>query len=329
MKDIQLCGLGNGLVDLQYQVSDEQFVELSLPKGEMILFDQVTQAKMLNRFDFAKAFKVSGGSAANTVVAFAGLGGKAAYKTVLGNDELGEFYAAEFEKLGIELRADKLVDESTGTCIIFITPDSERTLHTCLAATSKFGVNNIYEEIIARSEWLYIEGYKFSEVSSTEAIYKAVQTAKVYGTKIAVTFSDKFIVDFHKNGLEKVVENADLVFCNEPEALAYVGTDEVESAFEGLKKASPNVALTLGNEGSLVHWQGKDYRFPSLSVKSIDTTGAGDSYAGAFLYGVVVEKDIELAGKLAAYTAGKVVAQMGPRLTTDIKQFIEESKLAF
>lgn len=328
-KDIQLCGLGNGLVDLQYQVTEEDFTKLNLTKGGMFLIEQKVQDSILEKFDYSKAHKVSGGSAANTVVAFAGLGGKAAYKTVLGKDELGDFYAAEFEKLGIELKADKLAENSTGTCVIFITPDSERTLHTCLAATSKFNLENINEDIIRRSEWLYIEGYKFSEPSSTEAIYKSIEYAKKYETKIAVTFSDKFIVDFHREGLSHVVKNSDLVFCNEVEAKAYANTDDVKEAYDFICNESPNLCLTLGKEGSLVKWKDQDLKFPSLNVKAIDTTGAGDSYAGAFLYGVIVENDVDLAGKLGAYTAGKVVSQMGPRLEGKLENFIVESKEAF
>jgi sugar/nucleoside kinase (ribokinase family) len=323
-KDIQLCGLGNGLVDLQYEVQDIELTDLGLKKGEMLLVDGAKQQLILDKYKEINQVKCSGGSAANTVIAFSSLGGKSAYMTMLGKDEFGDFYSSEFKELGIELAAPQIMEDSTGTCIVFITPDSERTMHTSLAATGLFSENNINEDFIKRSEWLYIEGYKFSEESSTKAIYKALEIAKNNNTKVAVTFSDVFITDIFKDNLKKVVDNADLVFCNENEAKSYTGKDTIDEAYKALCDIVPNVVLTLGAEGSLIKWNGKDIKIKAYNTTPRDTTGAGDMYAGAFLYGIAEYKDPEIAGNLASFMSSKIVSQFGARLESNPVQLKEE-----
>ncbi len=143
MKDIQLCGLGNGLVDMQYEVPEAELAQIGLRKGEMLLVESDAQKKVLELYANRQHNRCSGGAAANTVICFTQLGGKSAYKTVLGNDELGQFYAQEFLDLGITLRAEMLDDYPTGTCFVFITPDSERTMHTSLGATAFFAPKHI------------------------------------------------------------------------------------------------------------------------------------------------------------------------------------------
>lgn len=319
MKDIELCGLGNGLVDLQFLVSDEDLVKANLQKGAMILIDVDARNSLLQEFSSKDFHKVSGGSAANTIISFAQLGGKGAYKTVLGNDDFGYFYANEFKELGIVLNTEHIDTAPTGICVIFITPDSERTLYTCLAATANFGTQNINEDIIARSEWLYIEGYKFSEPNSTEAIFKAIDIARKHNTKISVTFSDTFITELFKDNVRKVVEVADMVFCNESEAKSFTQKDSSQDAFDELCKMTKNVAVTYGGDGSKIKWNGVIYDIPPYKVKPIDTTGAGDSYAGAFFYGIIKTGNPVAAGHLASYISSQIVSQMGPRAKFDME----------
>ena len=159
-KDIQLTGLGNALVDLQYKVEEHELAELDFEKGAMTLVDHDKQREVMKKFSDRIQHKMSGGSAANTVIAFASFGGSAAYKTSLGADELGEYYFKEFEELGIHLHAEQINEDPTGTSFVMITPDSERTLVTALGANTKHKKEHIDDEIIKRSEWIYIEGYK-------------------------------------------------------------------------------------------------------------------------------------------------------------------------
>lgn len=319
-KDIDLVGLGNGLVDIQYVIEDKDLEIFKLKKGEMRLTMDEQPDDILNKMSHIKYTRCSGGSAANSIIAFAALGGKTAYKTVLGNDELGRFYEQEFKDLKIELNTQLLDDNPTGSCFVFITPDSERTMLTSLGATARFSGEHINEDYIKRAKWLYIEGYKFSEPASTEAIQEAVNLAKKYDTKIAVTFSDVFIIENFRENLEFVVNNAELVFCNEQEAKAYTKEDDPQKAFDKLAEHCPNIVVTYGKNGSLVRYENIDYKIPAYVTKALDTTGAGDMYAGCFLYGLIYDKDINKAGNLASYASSRVVSQLGARLKEDLKE---------
>lgn len=320
MKDIQLCGLGNGLVDIQYEVSESELIELGLKKGEMRLVESESQRRLLEKYANRKHHKCSGGAAANTIICFSQLGGKSAYKTVLGNDEFGRFYAKEFLDLGIELRAEMLDDYPTGTCFVFITPDSERTMHTSLGATAFFGKHNIDESIIARSQWLYAEGYKFTAPSSTEALFYSVELAKKHNTKISLTFSDVFIIENFRDNLRQVVLNSDLVFCNENEAYYYTGKQNIDKAIEELSKECPNVVVTLGERGSIIKWKGKVYHIPSYPATPVDTTGAGDCFAGGFMYGIITTGNPIIAGHIASAVGARVVSHMGARISGDLTE---------
>jgi sugar/nucleoside kinase (ribokinase family) len=318
MKDIDLCGFGNGLVDLQFNVIESELEALSIEKGAMILVDTDTQLNILNNFNKENLNRCSGGSAANTIIAFSQLGGKAAYNTVLGNDDFGHFYANEFEELGIILIAEKKSEAPTGTCVVFITPDSERTLYTSLGATAYFNSEHINEEIIERSKWIYIEGYKFTEQSSTDAIFKALDLCLKYDTKISVTFSDTFITTIFKENLKKVVDRADLIFCNESEAISYTQASDINEALNIFKNTVKNFVVTLGSKGSIVYWNGIEYLIPAYPTQPVDTTGAGDMYAGAFLYGLIHHNEIDFAGNLASMASSMIVSQYGARSKTDL-----------
>lgn len=326
MKDLDLTGIGNALVDLQYEVTEAELAEMEFGKGTMTLVDLEKQGELTAKFEKRFKNKMSGGSAANTIIAFARTGGKAAYITRLGKDDLGDHYQKEFNYLGIELGAEKVADSLTGTCFVMITPDAERTLVTSLGANTSFNKDHIDEELIKRSKWFYIEGYKFSEETGAESINYAIELCKKYDTKIAVTFSDTFIIELFRDNLENTVKNADLIFCNNNEAKAYTKKETTEEAFEELAKTVPGVAYTNSEKGSIVFWEGKRYNIDPYPVKAIDATGAGDSYAGGFLYGIIKEEDPLLAGKLGSYIAAETVAHLGPRLLQDHRLMLEKIK---
>lgn len=318
-KDIQLLGIGNALIDIHYLISDDELKDLQFEKGTMTLVNFDKQKEIMEKFSNRGQHKMSGGSAANTIISFANLGGKAAYESFLGNDELGEFYSNEFKELGIELSATKTNEDLTGTSFIFITPDSERTMASALGANNKYSKNDINEELIKRSEWLYIEGYKLTDPKSAEAVFHSIDIANNYNTKVALSFSDKFIVDIFRDSIDKVVKNSSLIFCNELEAKSYTGSDKTLYTFEKLKDIVPNLALTLGENGSLIHWNKQDLHIPSYKANLVDTTGAGDMFAGAFLYGVINNGDPLYAGHLASISSASIVSQLGARLLDDIK----------
>ncbi|MBM2813362.1 MAG: PfkB protein [Ignavibacteria bacterium] len=323
-KNIQLCGQGNGLVDVQYKISEEELKRLNIPKGRMCLVDSKEQVSVLKSLSNKEFNKCSGGSAANTIIAFSQFGGSAVYSCLLGDDEFGKFYAREFDELGIILNTKYIDPDLTGTCLVLITPDGERTMLTSLGATAKFAPENVNEELIQRSEWLYIEGYALSQRCSADAALIAVEFAKKHNTKVALTFSDGFIIDNYRTDLEQIASQSDLIFCNESEAIVYTSKPDFDNAFGDLSKNYTNFVVTQGEHGSKVKWNNEIYKIPSFPATALDATGAGDMYAAGFLYGLIVRKSPAQGGQLGSYASSLVVSQYGARLSVDHKKIRDE-----
>lgn len=327
-KDIELCGLGNGLVDILYKVTFEELESIGLRKGEMRLVDPSLQTELLKLLGGKSNIICSGGSAANTIIAFSQFGGKSAYQTVLGNDDFGRFYLQEFLELNIPLLAP-LIDESTGTCIVLITPDSERTMNTSLGATGRFSPENINPEFIQRAKWLYIEGYKFSAECSTNALFYAIELAKKFNTKIALTVSDFFIIENFNEPLMKAIDSVDLLFCNFHEALHLTRKKSLEEAIYQMKSLVPNFVITLGEKGSMIFWNDEMYLIPAYETNPIDTTGAGDVFAAGVMFGLFRFHNPIIAGHLGSFASSKVVSQYGARLKSDPKEILDFIKAKF
>lgn len=316
MKTIQLAGIGNALVDIEYRVTPEELEAFGVQKGAMTLTDPQRRAEILASLGNREAHKSSGGSAANSIIAFAQFGGSAAYVSLLGDDADGRHYADEFRQLGIHLEAPLVVGLETGTCVVFVTPDAERTLNTTLAANMSFDRSHVREDLVKASEWIYIEGYKLTDDNGREAADVAAFYARKHGTHLAVSCSDGFIVDVFGDALRDLLKNATMVFANETEAMALSGEDQARAAFACLAGHYPNVAVTMGDKGSIIQWNGDAVEIPAYATTPVDTIGAGDMYAGAFLYGAVHRYRPEYAGRLASYASSLVVSQYGPRLRT-------------
>ncbi|ROL58184.1 adenosine kinase [Bacteroidetes/Chlorobi group bacterium Naka2016] len=323
VKDIDLCGLGNGLVDLLYEVSFEELEQLGLRKGEMRLVDDTLQKKLLEKLAGRSYTICSGGSAANTIIAFSQFGGTSAYHTVVGDDDFGRFYVNEFNELGISINAP-MINEPTGTCIVLITPDSERTMNTSLGATAHFGVEHITPDYIRRAKWVYLEGYKFTAEKSTEALFFAIELAKKHEAKISLSLSDVFVITNFFDKVLEAIKHIDLLFCNEIEALTLTETSNIDQAKRKLTSLVPNFVITLGAKGSIANINKSEYQFPAYSTKAIDTTGAGDMFAGAFLFGLIQKGDINFAGHLASLSSSRIVSQFGARLKDNHKEIINQ-----
>lgn len=314
MRQLLLTGIGNALVDVEFTITEEELTSFGVPKGMMTLTEPSRQKEILSALDHYVPKQSSGGSVANSIIAFAQFGGNAGFMSVLGSDALGRFYAQEFEALKIVLRAEALGGADTGSCVVMITPDGERTLNTTLAANLSYRRSMIDEQVVKNSEWVLLEGYKLTEENGAESLDFAAFTARKHGTRVAVSCSDKFIVDVFGDQLRSILRNADMIFCNESEGSALAQEESAEASFAALKSRYSNVALTRGTSGSFIHWFGNDANIPSFEVKTIDTTGAGDMYAGAFLYAALNRYSLEHAGRLASYSSAQVVAQYGARL---------------
>jgi sugar/nucleoside kinase (ribokinase family) len=321
---IKVYGLGNAIVDLQVAVTEAELLELGLAKGGMRLVEIAEQEQLLQMFASKELKKSSGGSAANTIIALAQLGSKTAYSCLVAEDDFGSYYLQEMKELGVVMpnlaipRHSSDLNLATGTSVILITPDAERTMNTHLGVSALLSAKDLSEELIAQSEWLYLEGYLFSSDSGFEAMCRAVKIAKANQVKIAVTCSDTFVVDFFKERLLHILESTDLIFANKIEGASLTSANEEDEIFDKLCMQVPNVALTLSEKGALVRYEKEHARINGFAVDSIDATGAGDMFAGGFLHGITSGLGVEESGKLACFLASRVVAQYGARLPQNI-----------
>lgn len=317
MASVDLFAIGNALIDQEFKVSDEFLMQQNLQKGTMQLTDGETQAQLFNQLKNTQTYKgqASGGSAANTTVAFSALGGQAFYGCRVGHDELGRIYLDGLNDAGIQTSTTSISQGVTGTCMVLVSDDSERTMHTYLGITAELTNEQIDFTTLSTAKWLYIEGYLSTSPTARQAVQQARQIARSHQVKIALTLSDPAMVQYAREGLDDLIaDGVDLLFCNEQEALMYTQTDNIEAALIELQKLSQIVVITLSAQGALVATQQSTFTVPGRQVSAVDTNGAGDAFAGAFLYAVNAGHDLIEAAKLAILISSQVVAQFGPRL---------------
>lgn len=320
-KKYNVFGIGNALVDIVTEVNDQFLNDHKIEKGLMTLVDEENQTRISNAINMDKSNKQCGGSAANTIIAVSQFGGDSFYSCKVANDELGNFYKTDLKANGVDSNLDSQELESgiTGKCLVMTTDDASRTMNTFLGITSNYSKVEITEEALKQSEYLYIEGYLVTSENGQEAMKHAKQLAEENGVKTALTFSDPSMVKYFKEPMESVVGNGvDFLFCNEEEAMLYTGKDNLDDAKEAIKKAAKRFVITRSEKGAMVYDGEQFIDIAPYRVDAIDTNGAGDLFAGAFLYGITNGKSYADAGKLASMASSKVVTQFGPRL--DIQQ---------
>ncbi len=318
-------GVGNGIVDQQVKITDVELEELHLSKGYMELADQAEQARILSYLGNRESELHAGGSAANTVVGIAQMGGTVAYACSLSDDELGSHYADDFGRLGIRLTGQPKPNDQTGLCLILVTPDGERTMKTYLGASAQLSASDIDAETIAQSQWMYVEGYLLAGDATRDACFHALDLARQHETQIAFSFSDGFLVDAFGDHLRKIVkEYVALVFANELEAAAYTGMREPEASLHAILQDCDHACVTCSDKGSYIHFNGDTHFVPAFPTTAVDMTGAGDMYAAGVMYGLIAHGHPERAAHLGSRTASYVVGQMGARLERDLKAIVQE-----
>ena len=331
MPKYNLYGLGNALVDTEYQVSQDLLLALGVEKGMMTLIDSeqlsVLEEKLRNHAKLKK--QASGGSAANSLIAAANFGSKVFYSCKVANDELGAFYHKDLVESGVATNLDKIRESgTTGRCIVMVTDDAERTMNTFLGITGDLGAHEIDESALKSSEMLYIEGYlASSEKARTAAIY-AHQFAKKSGIKVALTFSDPAMVTYFKDQVSNIVgDGVDLLFCNEQEAMIWTGKTTIEEALSSLPDTATQWVCTRGKDGASVFDGKSQFDLPGREVTPVDTNGAGDMFAGAFLYGLSNGWNFERSASFGVYASSYLITQYGPRLEiNDHARLLEKFK---
>jgi sugar/nucleoside kinase (ribokinase family) len=318
MKKYHVYGLGNALVDTEIEVNDNNLNQLNIEKGLMTLVDEQRQHFLLDNLadHMVMSKRACGGSAANTVISLTQFGGKSFFSCKVADDENGHFYMQDLVDNGVDHNAHAQISEGiTGKCLVMITDDAERTMNTFLGTSTDLSSADLDAEAIADSEYLYIEGYLVTGDSAKQAAIKAADIARQAGTKIALSLSDPGIVEYFRDGLQEIAgSGVDLLFCNEQEALNWCETDNIDQALEHLQNTAKQFVVTRGSNGSVV-FDGNEYlTAPAQPITAVDTNGAGDMFAGAYLYGITQGYNSLSAAVFANRAASAVVGQYGPRL---------------
>ena len=317
MTSVDLFAIGNALIDQEFQVSNAFLTEQNLQKGTMQLTDGETQAQLFQNLKNSQTYKgqASGGSAANSTVAFSALGGSAFYACRVGNDELGSIYLKGLNDANIQTSTQSISEGVTGTCMVLVSPDSERTMHTYLGITAELTNTQIDFTPLKTAKWLYIEGYLSTSDTARQAVKQARLIARNHGVKIALTLSDPAMVQYARQGLDELLDDGvDLLVCNEQEALMYTQTEKLDQALLNLKTLSSIVVITLGAQGAIIAQAEQTFQVPGRQVVAVDTNGAGDAFSGSFLYALNANHDLHSAAELAILISSQVVSQFGPRL---------------
>lgn len=308
-------GVGNALVDIQVFVSDDFVASLKLDKGIMTLVDDAAQAAVLEQLNGRELNQCAGGSAANTIVGLAELGGRAGFAGKVADDDIGGFFLNDLQALGVAYRVPRAAEGQTGTCAVLITPDAQRTMLTNLAVSTTLSPDDIDPAMVARAKYIYVEGYLLTGESTKAAAYRAMALAKSQGVKVAFSASDPFLIDLLRDEIwELITGPVDLFFCNELEAKSLTGKADPVQCAAMIHEHAENVALTLGPAGSILMHGGETIPIEGVAVDALDTTGAGDMYAGALLYGITSGMTWHQAGHLASHAAARIVGQLGARL---------------
>jgi len=330
MSKYNVYGIGNALVDMEFEVSTELLKDLRIDKGVMTLMDEAHQTEVLEQLKQFPSKRSCGGSAANTIVAVSQFGGKSFYSCKVANDETGSFYLEDLLRCGVDtnLVGEERPDGITGKCLVLVTPDADRTMSTFLGITADLTEDRISPEALAASEYLYIEGYLVSSPTAKKTAIAAREQAQKLGVKTSFSLSDPNMVNFFKEGLLEIIgPGVDFLFANESEALKMSETEDLSEAIAYLQTLAKGFAITRGPKGSLVFDGDRAIEIAPHPVPAVDTVGAGDMYAGAFLYGITHGMTFVDAGELASSASAKIVTSFGPRLATeDVQALIRRTQ---
>lgn len=313
-REIHVLGVGNAIVDVLSTVDDAYLERRGLPKGSMQLIDAERADALYGQIE--GGVQCSGGSAANTIAGLLSLGSRAAYIGKVAGDELGRAFVADIRRTGAEFRTRPLGEgPGTARCLIYVTPDAQRTMMTFLGASALLAPEDIDEELVRRARVTYLEGYLFDPPPAQQAFVKAAELAHAGGNKVALSLSDSFCVDRHRGEFRELVErHVDVLFANEDEIVSLYEAANFDEAAEAVAGRCEIAALTRGARGAVVLGPGERVEIPVAPVERVvDTTGAGDLFAAGFLHGLTAGKDLAASGRLGALASSEIISHYGAR----------------
>jgi len=320
MKKYQVVGIGNAMVDILARAEDDFLMQAGIEKGVMQLIDMPRAVDLYQRIGAAQ--EISGGSAANTIAGFGLLGGLCAYVGKVKDDQLGAIFAHDLRAQGVVYEttyAPKTDVQETGRCIVLVTPDGERSMNTYLGVTEFLTVQDIDPGMMAASDWIYLEGYRFDGPDSHAAFAKAIAACKGAGGQVSITLSDPFCVDRHRDAFRRMIhDDVDLLFCNRTEMLSMYQTTDFQAALAQAAAEVKIVVCTDSEHGAHVLSGGQSWHVPAKPTQIVDATGAGDLFAGAFLWGLTQGHDLPSCGRMGNVAASEIISHIGARPEVDV-----------
>jgi sugar/nucleoside kinase (ribokinase family) len=317
MKKIDVFGICNALVDIIVQVEDQELTSLEVQKGIMHLVDSQRQTQVLNQFLDREHTIELGGSGLNAIRAVAGMGGSVGFAGQIGKDKFGKKIRERMTELKIEALLQE-ADEDTGSCAVLVSPDGERTMNTNLGASRLFDETLVPLQLIADAKVLHITGYQWDTDGQKRAMYKAIEAAKENDTRISFDVADPFVVSRHRQELLNLIEkHADIVFANTEEAKMLYNED-ARYACKKIAQTGAIAVIKCGGEGALIAKNEELIKVPAKTVNVIDTTAAGDVFAGGFLFSYTQGKSLEQCGQAATMLAGDVITRVGTTVSNEV-----------
>lgn len=325
---LDVLGIGNAIVDVLSHTDDAFLADQGLVKGTMALIEADEADRLYGRV--GPAVEVSGGSCANTVAGAARLGSSVAYIGRVRDDELGRIFTHDIRAAGVEYRTVAATDgPGTARCLVLVTPDAQRTMCTYLGASVGLAPSDIDPDLVASAEVTYLEGYLWDPPQAKEAFRAAIAAAKAAGRRVALTLSDPFCVDRHRDEFRALVErDVDILFANHEELIALYEADDLDAAVAAVRGTCPIAAVTRSADGSLVVTAEEVREVPAATAERVvDTTGAGDLYAAGFLHALTAGGDLETCARVGGIAAAEIISHVGARPEADLSALVAAAGL--
>ncbi|MBT4932000.1 MAG: adenosine kinase [Rhodospirillaceae bacterium] len=320
-----VVGIGNAIVDVLAHANDQFINENNLIKGTMSLVDEETAQSVYDKM--GPGIECSGGSAANTIAAMASLGSRGAFIGKVRDDQLGTVFRHDITALGITFETEAASDgASTARCMIHVTPDAQRTMQTFLGACVSLGPDDIDEGIISAAAATYLEGYLWDPDQAKQAFRKAATVAEQAGRQVALSLSDPFCVDRHRDDFLDLVKNhVNVVFANEEEIMSLYQVENFDEALQMVRADCDIAALTRSEKGSVIVRGDEVHIVDAEPVDHVvDTTGAGDAYAAGFLHGLTTDKPLDVCARLGGIAAAEIISHVGARPDVSLSDLVEK-----
>jgi fructokinase len=322
MAGLQILGIGNAIVDVLARAEDAFLLRHGMTKGAMTLVDAEAAERLYAAM--GPGIESSGGSAANTCAAAAALGARVGFLGKVAEDALGAVFRHDITAAGVRFPTPPLIGGApTARCLILVTPDGQRTMHTYLGACVQFGETDVDEAMVAAAEITYLEGYLFDPPAAQRAFRKAARIAHAAGRRVAITLSDPFCVARHRAAFRDfVAKDADILFANEAELLSLYETADLAAAIARVRQEVALAAITRSEKGSLIIAGEATVEVAAVPTKVVDTTGAGDAYAAGFLAALAAGKELAECGRWGSVAAAEAISHFGARPQADLRALV-------